>query len=48
MAIRGETRLSAATLEASLDAGILQPIVLSLEAVDLAVLFIFNICNGLK
>ena len=48
MAMRRETRLSTATIEASLDAALLEPIVPSLESVDLDVLFIFNICDQLR
>ena len=42
MAMRGETRLSTATAEASLDAGLFEPMELSLEVVDLVVLFMMN------
>ena len=45
MTMKGETRFSTATIEASLTAGMLEPIELSLEAVNLAALFILNICN---
>ena len=48
MDIRGETRLSTATGETSLDAGLLELIELSSEVVCLAVLFIFNICDQLR
>ena len=56
--IEGETRLSKATVDASLVNGLLEPKVLSFEAVDLVVLFIFwylesvemtkNKCKGLS
>ena len=41
MALRGETRISTPIVDAYLVAGLLEPIVLSFEAVDLVVLFIF-------
>ena len=48
MAMRGETRISTATVKASLDTELFEPIELSLEAVNLAVLFILNIFNQLR
>ena len=45
MSMRGETRLYTATVEVSLEGGLLESIELSLEVVDLAVLFILNICD---
>ena len=42
LAMRGETRLSTATVEASLYTGLLEPIELSLELVNLVVLFMLN------
>ena len=41
MALRGAIRLSTARVDASQVVGLLEPIVLSFEAVDLVVLFIF-------
>ena len=43
--MRGGARLSTATVETSVDAGLFEPIQLSLEVVDLAVLFMLNICD---
>ena len=48
MALRGETRLSAATVDTSLVTGLLESITLSFVAVNFVVLFIVIICNQLR
>ena len=42
MPMRGETRLATAAVEASLDAGLLEPIALSLYVADLYLIFVIS------
>ena len=48
VALRGDARLSTATVETFLDAGMFKPIQLSLEVVEIAVISILNIFDQLR